>query len=86
MKTPELFGRPMEKVKEYDSFILFVDKKTNIHECYSYFDLGCIKENYKSIKSIDDLKLQKKQKNKTSNNNINIKNDNRLWNLLDDLL
>ena len=39
MKTPMMFGRPMKKVKEYPHFVLFVDEKLGIRECYQYWDL-----------------------------------------------
>ena len=39
MRTPTFYGRPMKKVKEYKNFIMFVDEKTNVRECYSYWDL-----------------------------------------------
>lgn len=39
MKTPKMFGRPMKKVKEYPRFVLFIDEKTGIRECFQYWDL-----------------------------------------------
>ena len=39
LKTPMMFGRPMKKVKEYPHFVLFVDEKTGIRECFQYWDL-----------------------------------------------
>lgn len=39
MRTPTFHGRPMKMVKKYENFILFMDEKTGVKECYSEWTL-----------------------------------------------
>ena len=66
--TPELFGRKMKKIKEYEHHVLYIDEKTNIRESFQYFDLTHLTEETQIIKQ---------------NPKTNIKNDNRLSSLID---
>ena len=82
MRTPTFFGRNMKKLKEYEHFIMFIDEKTNVRECFSYWDLTHwrIKGEYfvldfnSEVRKIETTKKEIKKQD--------IKNDNRLMEIL----
>lgn len=80
MRTPTYYGRPMKQVKRYKSFILFVDEKTNVRECFSYWDLTHwrFKGEYFAL----DFDGETQKVDVKPKEIKNIKNDNRLIEIL----
>ncbi len=85
-RIPKMFGRPMKIVKKYKNFVLFIDEKTGIRECYQYYDLThYVNENGDLIKLdydgneilVDERKFVPKQK---------IKNDLRLTKIIERIM
>ncbi len=86
MRIPTFNGRPMKKVQEYEHFILFIDEKTGIRQCFSIWDLTH-KEYIGRLYSLPDengntghnkVRGARPYANKTKN-----KNDNRLSDLIE---
>lgn len=67
MIIPEYNGRPMKILKKYKHFILFIDEKTGIRECFQYWDL---KENKKELNNIPVQSETKSNKRVHSDNNL----------------
>lgn len=90
LKTPKIFNRPMDKVEEYEHFVLFIDKKTGIRECFQYWDLTheiidnktYVYDDKGSLVLIND----KANNIPVQQSKQMIKNDNRIYALLEDLL
>lgn len=88
MRTPKIFGRPMKKVKEYEHFVMYVDEKTGIRECFQYWDLTHEIIEGKSFKYNDKGELEPVEDQKPSEYvpvkpKKHIKNDNRLSKLIE---
>lgn len=83
MKNPIIFNRPMKKLKEYKNFVLFIDEKLGIRECFQYWDLKHEIIDNKVYEYDNNGKLIPVDsiKNKIPKNTI--KTDNRLKNIME---
>jgi len=75
---PKYNGRPMKFIKKYKSFILFIDEKTGIKECYQYWDLMQNINKKRDINTFND--------NNKKNARHNVKNDLRLSEIIKEVI
>lgn len=88
MRIPKFHGRPMKQLEEYEHFIVFIDEKTGIKECYSKWDLTHVEYDGR-LYSLEDengntghnkVRGARPYGNRTKN-----KQDNRLSHLIDQM-